>query len=193
LVVLWCIVSAAVVLIFEQSILRSFGISGAALCVLALLLFWGTWLYGRGAGGPVLLDCGPHPTRWLFLLNAVTFAIIGLLNGLDSIFKLIDEPEATWTATLFHFGGPLVMLSFVPYWLIMAGGRLQLRDHGIWQYWALLRWSKIGSYRWASDATLLIRPKGFFTWFRGALPVPPEYKQAVEELLAERCPNAATV
>jgi hypothetical protein len=192
MLVVWCIITAAVVLIFKQPIFRSFGVSGAALCGLALLVFLGAWLYGRSAGGRVLLDCGPHPTRNLFLLNAVLFLILGLMNGLEFILRLIDAGEATSVSSLFGVGWPVILISFVPYWLIMASGRLQVRESGIWQYWSLLRWGKIGSYHWANDATLLVRGKGFFSWFQGALPVPPEHKQAVEELLAQHCPAQAT-
>ncbi len=189
--VAWCIITAAIVLIFEQPILGTFGVSGAAIFLLAQLVFFGTWLYGRSAGGPVLLDCGPNPTRWLFLVNAALFVIMGSMNGLHAIVKMIEGPEATWTTILFGIGWPVLMISLVPYWLVMASGRLQMRENGIWQYWSLLRWSKIDSYHFANDATLLIRAKGFFSFFQGALPVPPEYKQAVEQLLAKHCPGAA--
>jgi hypothetical protein len=190
MLVVWCVIAAAVVLIFKQPIFRSFGLSGAALCALALLIFLASWHYGRGLGGRILLDCGPHPVWWLFLLNAGLFALMGLMNGLDSILKWIDGPDVTWETGLFGIGWPVIMIAFVPYWLIMAGGRLQVRENGIWQYWGLLRWSKIRWYRWANDATLLIRPTGFFSWFQGALPVPFEHRQAVDELLAKHCPNA---
>lgn len=195
MLVVWCIVTAAVVLIFEQPVFRSFGISGGALCGLVLLVFLGTWLYGRSAGGRVLLDCGPHPTRKLFLVNAVLFLIMGLLSGLvvgmDIIGRLIFEEEATRVPSLSDIGFAVMAISFVPYWLIVASGRLQVRESGIWCYWGLMRWSKIGSYRWANDSTLLFRGKGFFSWSQGALPVPPENKQAVEELLAKYCPTGA--
>ena len=191
MLVVWCIITAAVVLIFKQPIFRTFGVSGAALCVLALLFFLASWLYGRGVAGGIVLDCGPHPMRWLFLLNAGLFALMGLMNAVEPILKWIDGPEVTWEAVLFGIGWPLIMILFVPYWLIIAGGRLQVRENGIWLYWGLMRWSKIGSYRWANDGTLLFLGKGFFSWSQGALPVPPEHKQTVEELLAKHCPTAA--
>jgi hypothetical protein len=184
---------AAVALIFlEQPIFYSFVIAFAVVCGLVVLAFLGTWLYGWSVSGRVVLDCGPHPTRNQFLLNAGLFLVLGLVNGLDFILRLIDGPEATSASTLFGIGGPVIMISFVPYWLIMASGRLQVRENGVWQYWSLLRWSKIGSYRWANDATLLVRGKGFFSWFQRALPVPPEHKQAVDELLAKHCPVQET-
>jgi hypothetical protein len=194
MLVVWCIFTAAVVWVFKQPIFRTLGVSGAALCLLALSFFLASWLYGRGVRGGIVLDCGPYPTWWLFLVNAGLFALTGLMNAVDTILKWIDGPEATWETVLFGVGWPVIMMIlFVPYWLIMAGGRLQLRENGIWQYWGLLRWSKIRWYRWANDATLLIRPNGIFSWFQGgggALPVPPEHKQAIEELLVKHCPNA---
>jgi hypothetical protein len=191
ILVVYGITTAAIVLIFEQPIFRSLGVSGGALCVLAQLVFFGTWFHGRSVAGRVLLDCGRHPTWWLFLVNAVIFALTGLLNGMDPILKLIEGPDAASLPSWFGIGLPVMMISFVPYWFVMAGGRLQLREGGVWQYWGLLRWEKIASYRWASDATLLVKAKGLFSFFQGALPVAPEQKQAVEELLAKHCPAAA--
>jgi hypothetical protein len=75
-------------------------------------------------------------------------------------------------------------MSFSVYWLIMAGGRLQARENGVWQYWGLLPWSKIESYHWANDCTLLVKARGPLSFLgRGALPVPPEYKDAFDQLL----------
>jgi hypothetical protein len=190
LLVVGCIITAAVHLIFQQPIFRSAGIAWGAICVLALLAFLGSWLHGRSVRGNVLLDCGPHPTWILFLAEAVFFLVLGLVFGLEFIFKLIETPDADSLSSWFGIGLPVMMIAFVPYWLIMAGGRLQVREGGIWMYWGLLRWDKIGFYRWANDATLLVRGKGFFSFSQGALPVPPEQKQAVEELLAKHCPAA---
>ena len=193
MLVVWGIITAAVVLIFAQPIFRTVGLSGAAIFVLSQLVFYATWFYGRSVAGPVLLDCGPHPTWWLFLLNAALFVMLNLMNSLDTILKLIAGPEATWTTILFSIGWPVLMISLVPFWLVMASGRLQMRENGIWQYWGLLRWSKIDTYRFANDATLMIRAKGFLSSrIQGALPVPPGQKQAVEELLAKHCPAQAT-
>ncbi len=191
MLVVFCLATAAVVLIFQQSIWRSAGIAWGAICVLALAAFVASWLHGRSVRGNVLLDCGPHPTRILFLVEAAAFLIMGVSFGMDPVLKLIDGPDANSASSWFGIGLPVMMFAFVPYWLVMAGGRLQVREGGVWQYWGLLRWEKIASYRWASDATLVVRGKGLFSFFQGALPVPPEHKQAVEELLAKHCPAAA--
>jgi hypothetical protein len=195
--VVWCVITAAVVLIFHQSIFRAFGVSGLALGGVAMLVFYGTWLYGRSAGGRVALDCGPHPTRTMFLAMAVLISIsvlsMGLIDGLEFIGRWIDE-EATSTSSFFSIGAFVFLMLTVPFDLIMASGRLQVRENGIWPYCGLVRWNKIVSYSWANDGTLLIRArKSFFSWTGGTLPVsvPPERKQAVEELLAKHCPAAA--
>lgn len=148
---------------------------------IAFVLLWGflflwflaAWLYGKQTAGQVLLDCGLHPSRKLFLLNAVIFLALGPVGGCS-----VDSASPmSW------FVGVAFGLSFSAYWLIMAGGRLQVRENGVWQYWGLLRWSKIESYQWVSDGTWLVRAKGFSILRRGALPVPPEYKDAFDQLL----------
>lgn len=174
--VFWCAIGAAISLIFDQPRVESFGFAFAVFWGFIFLAFLATWFYGWTVAGPVLLDCGPHPTRSLFLMEAVFFLILGLAGGLAT----------TSVATVFGIAGPVFGVSFAAYWLIMATGRLQVCENGIWQYWSLLRWEKIGSYHWANDSTLLLRPKSFFG-LQGALPVPPEHRQAVSELLAARC------
>ncbi len=72
----------------------------------------------------------------------------------------------------------------------MAFSRLQIRENGIWEYGSLLRWHRIVSYRWADDGTLVLRAKGYLTMPRGALPVPPQHKEAVNAFLLERAPQA---
>src|ERR1700722_19292976 len=133
-----------------QGILYSFGLALAALWCPTFLVFLGTWLYGRNSGGRVLLDCGPHPTRVLFLVNAGLWLILGLTSGL----------ALASVSQMFSIAGPVFGVSATAYALILATGRLQVQERGIWQYWSLLRWGKIGSYGWASDSTLLLRAKG---------------------------------
>jgi hypothetical protein len=93
-----------------------------------------------------------------------------------------------WLPTPFRVAGPMFGISFGAYWLIMASGRLQIRREGLWQYWGLLRWDKIESCRWSGDSTLIVQAKALLPFLgRGALPVPPEDKQAVDELLRKHC------
>ena len=111
------------------------------------------------------------PTRreLCFLFNAALFLVMGLSGGLrgGSLSKSLA------------LASPVLGISFGVYFLIMATGRLQIREGGIWQYWGLLRWDKIESLQWSGDFTLLVKAKTRLPFLgRGALPIPPEQKQA---------------
>lgn len=189
MLVVWFTVTAAVVLIFGQPVFLTLGRAAGALGVLAVLAFFFAWLNGRNAAGRILLDCGRHPAHGLFLMEAVLFAALALGIGAHAIS--IGQ-ESGWDAYVRGTGWPAIAIMFVPYWLVMASGRLQARENGLWEYWGLLRWNKIGSYRWTDDGTLLIRrERRIFPWITGAIPVPPEQKLAVDELLTKFCPTAA--
>jgi hypothetical protein len=169
---------------FDQSIPVSFGFAFAVLWCTSFLVWLVTWLYGLNSGGQVLLDCGPHPTRVLFLANAAIFLIMGLSFGLSGT-SVLNIPEK-----VISIAGPVFGSTFAVFMVFMATGRLQLRENGIWVYWSLLRWGKIDSYHWAADSTLMVRAKGgLSSLLQGAIPVPPEYEQAVDELLLKNCPD----
>ena len=175
----WLLVAMLISSVSHLPRTESFWLAWAFLWGLIFLLFLGTWLYGLNAGGRVLLDCGPHPTRVLFLINAALFLAMGLGGTLlgSSLSKS------------FAIASPVFGISFGIYWLIMASGRLQIREGGLWQYWGLLRWDKIESCRWSGDSTLMVKAKTRLPFLgRGALPVPPEDKQAINELLQKHCP-----
>jgi hypothetical protein len=175
----WLLVAELISLITHRPRAESWWIAFAVLWGLLFLLFLGTLAYGLRTGGRVLLDCGPHPTRALFLLNAALFPIMGLTMSFS---------PGTLSESI-PFVGPVFGVTFGVYWLIMATGRLQIREGGLWQYWALLRWYKIESLRWSGDSTLLVKAKSRLPFLgRGALPVPPEQKQAINELLQKYCP-----
>lgn len=128
-----------------------------------------TFLIGRGKRGAILLDCGHHPARGLFLFNAVIFAFLGLGGGFSSN-ALFGTLSVCWAA----------------YWVLMSFGRLQIFENGIWQYWSLLKWQKLESYEWRGGAnpTLMLQTKTKLPFLgRGALPVPAEHKEAASELL----------
>ena len=163
----WLSIAGVISSVSVKPIRESYGTAFAILWGLIIVWFFADWIYGRQTGGQVVLDCGPHPMRKLFLINAVNFLFLGALG----------------------IAAPVFGISFALYWVIMATGRLQMRETGIWQYWGLLRWSKIDTYSWANDCTLLLKTKGALSSLgRGALPVPPEHKEAVEQLLQKHCP-----
>jgi len=149
-----------------------FGLLGIML-ILAYVGMFVTWMIGRKAAGAVLLDCGPHPAKKLFL----TIAVMVVWPSLLSLFNLqgaIRIISFAWT------------ISVGCYWIFMSTGRLQIRENGIWQYWSLLRWEKVKSYHWKgkTDATLMVQAKTYFSFMgRGALPVANEQKEAVDDLL----------
>jgi hypothetical protein len=168
----------AIWLVTERPFRESCGFAFGVILVLVFAWFFVAWLYGRNSGGEVLLDCGPHPTRKLFLLNAVIFLVIGVTTGLN----------ASSLSKVFAVGGPVFGITFALYWVVLATGRLQIREAGIWTYCALVRWEKIGLYYWGEDSTLFLKGKGWFaTLFSGALPVAPAQRETIEELLQRNC------
>ena len=83
-------------------------------------------------------------------------------------------------------GIALFGITFSVYWVLIAFGRLQIVENGIWQYWSLLEWKKLESYEWRGDATptLMLQTKTKLPFpGRGALPVLAVHKEAVSELL----------
>jgi hypothetical protein len=167
-VVLWGLLTAVVSLIVDRPLAPYIAV--VVLGVGSLFAFFVHWLYSGFISGAVLVDCGLHPTWKLFLSQAAVFVILGLTAAvaIDPIL------------------GPLIGNAAAVYWLIMAGGRLQVRKNGLWQYHSLLRWSKIGSYAWAADGTLLITHRALLP-SKGALPVPPEHRAAVDQFLRRHC------
>lgn len=170
LLVMWLLIGGTIWQATGTSFSESFGIAFVLLLGSAFVWFLAAWLHGRQAGGHSLLDCGPHPYRKSFLLSAVIFPLIFLIDG------VADGSSAK----VFEIAFPVLVAL---YCLIKAGGRLQVRENGVWQYWGLLRWGKIESYHWADDGTWLVKVRGFSFLRRGALPVPPEYKGAFDQLL----------
>src|SRR5699024_3689003 len=111
------------------------------------VMFFGSWCYGRVMRGSLLLDCGPHPAWGLFLLYAVGMPVLWFMSELEHVDNVIS------------IGTPYVMSSAILF-LVLATGRLEIRENGIWEYWSLLRWEKVKSYRWKDDRTLSLKAKG---------------------------------
>lgn len=172
LLLAWLALGFIISLALKQSFAVSFIPSFLTIWCLTFLAFLGSWIYGRCVRGRILLDCGPHPKRGLFIANFALLVFAG--------FSVV-------AAHGFNLAALALACSLDAYWLIIAFGRLQVSEHGIWQYWGLLRWSKVGSYHWADDSTLLLTPRGRISLLRGALPVAPEHRHSVDELLTKYC------
>jgi hypothetical protein len=76
--VMWFLIGGAIRHFTGIPVIQSFAISFGLLLGLALMGFMAGSIYGGLAGGKTLLDCGAHPSRKLFLANAVIFLIVGL-------------------------------------------------------------------------------------------------------------------
>jgi hypothetical protein len=181
LVGLWLLLGGMIAVVTGRERADSLLISIALICGLTMLTFFLTWLFGRNAGGQVLVDCGPHPARWLFLFEAGLFALVGgggcLALGGSSMAPRVASAV---------FG-----LVVAVYWLVLAASRLQVKERGLWLYTGLLPWHKVESFSWTPDSTLQVTVSGTFARLRhGALPVPPEFRQDVEKALKQRCPSA---
>jgi hypothetical protein len=160
----------------------------------AFAVFWGfvlvialaTWIYGRSIAGRLLLDCGPNPGQ------KGNFILAILMLGVTLWHSRSCYPISL--SAVFGLNGLWSPASLAAFFFVAAFGRLQVRENGIITYWSLLSWRRIASYRWADDGTLLIAKKQRLS-LRVALPVPPEQKQAVDELLTTFCPgrDAASV
>ena len=134
-------------------------------CLFAMLAGWIRGIQLRGA---LILDCGSHPGRRLFLINAVMFLALSL-SGF-----------AIWVP------GAIFMLLFAAYWIFMATGRFAAYSGGLWVYHSLVRWDNISHYSWTRDNTLILQSTGFFSWSRSAIPVPAEGVDDVRRLLAQQ-------
>jgi hypothetical protein len=184
--VFWGASAVAISQTFDQPAYDSISLAWAVVSGLGFLGFLATWLYGRAAAGRVLLDCGPHPDSSLSRSGKGASTLLCLVIVLSIFTSRIKETSVS--KAFVSIAGLLVfVLCAGAHQRIMRTGHLQVRENGIWVYWRLLRWARIGSYLWADDYTLVVRPKSFPKWFPWVLPVPPEQRQAVAEFLAQRC------
>jgi hypothetical protein len=159
--------------ILQQTARNSFVIAFAAYMIVTFSWLIFSWLYGKFSVGSILIDCGPHPCRSIFLFFAVLFLLMSLSEG----------PGASERYNLIKF--PLGYM-FTVYWIFLACGRLQIGENGIWQYWNLLKWHRLQSYQWhgKTNCTLILQAKTRFPLFgNGALPVPSEHRKAIDDII----------
>jgi hypothetical protein len=140
------------------------------LMTIVLIAMWGLmeWTNHARTRGRVILDCGPRPMRWLFIVGSVFCGWVATTGSgtMGSVF-----PAA----------GYLVPALFAAFYLLMAFGRLQVVENGVWCYTGLMRWEKIASYHWSNDSTLSFRTTGPMKFLnRGAIPVPGEHRDAID-------------
>jgi hypothetical protein len=167
---------------------QSFQAVLGVLSVFFFVAFFQKWFRGRSRAGPLVLDCGEHLTKRLFLINAVmwsVFAVFAVAAVLVTAFLGKDD-------LLIRILVALWLASFAIYWFIMTFGRLQIRENGVWYYTELLNWDRIESHEWLGEPNpkLILKTRAKPPFFgRGALPLPLEYQDAVDELLRKYVPG----
>ena len=145
--------------------------------VAAMALAGAKWLRIRSQRGAVLLDCGPSPQRWIFVLNLAVFLILGMI--------ILFDPAANR-----GLGLP-VILSACAVCVLGWTERLLLTEHGISIYGLWLRWDRIASCRWSHTSKLVIKTKNrFLRDF--TLVIPPADRGKVDGVLAQHCAAAVT-
>jgi Domain of unknown function (DUF5673) len=157
-------------------------LAAVGLMFLVLLILWVVvyfWFFAHALAlrGRLVLDCGRHPMWWLFLLNAALFLMMSWPMA----------PASRWPGSLGH-GWPVFCIVVSACCLVLAMGRLQVRENGLWEYSELLRWDELESYHWADDAMLILRVRAPLNLRQIALPVPPEHQAEVKAILAKHAP-----
>ncbi len=171
----WLTIRWLVSLISGRTLAESGGIAFAIFWIGCMVALVGGWIYGRSRRGALLLDCGSHPTRWLFLVMAAIFFIAGVTGSIVNF----NDSMGRW--------GTLFALSFSAYWILMGTGRLGIHEHGVWTYWGLMRWKRVKGYYWADDGTLIVKTSGPLSYLlHGAIPVPVECVDEFRQLFAQR-------
>jgi hypothetical protein len=135
----------------------------------SLLVMLASWIRGIQLRGTLMMDCGPHPGRRIFLFNTVMFLALGLSGSVMRVGTT----------------APVFMTLFAAYWVFMATGRFSVYSGGLWVYHVLLPWDKISDYSWTPDNTLMLRSAGLLSWSRTAIPVPAERVDDVRRLLVQ--------
>jgi len=172
------LIAAGASLIFNQTVGQSFKtvlLVVELVVVLALLLTLGIWMSNLRGRGRVLIDFGPDRMRAFFLAVGILCFVSAILSGVSAVMN----SSLPWSTVML---APL-QLALAAQFLVRGMSRVKITENGIWQNLSLLRWEKIGSYRWENDSTLVaINGQGPLSV---KLLVPPEHKRAVEQILTQ--------
>lgn len=200
------LVGVVVSLLSGQPLIVPLAIAFGVSFVLVLTALWWQLLGGRKTAGAILLDCGPNPYRKSFITDAAVVLILSLLLGCSALVQYrlggrllaahpdCDFPVYLRQAAAYTLVGALFFAMTSVFWAIMASGRLQIRERGIWRYFSLLKWHSIRSYRWGRRSALVIKRKSVFPWgAEGVVRVPPELKDSVEALLKQHLTTNSNV
>ena len=184
----WGLLALAISLVLKQPIGYSFGIAFGIFCG---VIFTGLLVcnYDKSAAGSLLLDCGPYPKKKTHLFGAVFL----LLNGASGVAHFVGKFDIAATVVVVFAVLPAAICC-----LVLAFGRLQIRENGIWKYCELLKWHQLQSYHWegANDCSLRLQVRTLAFLERGAVPLPAlpvslEQKASIEEFLQKHCPMAS--
>jgi Domain of unknown function (DUF5673) len=176
----FALIAAGVMLAFNLTFAASF--KGVLLtfefaCLVPLLIVVGVLILARRGRGRVLVDLGPDRMRtffWAVGILCLTAALMGLAGA-------IVNSSARTLSVLFL---PIMQIGLAAMFIVRGMGRVQITEHGLWQNSGLLRWAQIASYRWNEDSTELTLQGP--SPIPAKLSVPPERKQAVQDLLMQR-------
>ncbi len=135
----------------------------------------------KKVAGAILMDCGRMKTSGFAFLY---FAIVPLLIVIMTCVDFNTMPWYYWAL------GAILCMPMAIYFLSIITGHLQVRTNGIWHYIGFLPWHEIESWGWTgeSESTLLIVKNGRWPFSRrGALHVPNDMKEQVDEYLRQYC------
>jgi len=125
------------------------------------------------ARGRVLLDCGPHPMRIVFILMFALICATMFFFAMDVITSGFGEISQRVSLLLL----PLMAASTI----VVASERLQLVENGVWLFGRLTRWDEIATFHWSSDSTLFVRMRGPMAALRSySVRVPSEHREAID-------------
>lgn len=179
--VFWLGASLLIPLVSDGSSAMTLAVGCALLWGALFLAFFIGWLHEWNASGNLLVDCGLHPAWGVFVLNAGVFLLVAL--------------SGCYTATAFSpihgLAGCLFGTSIAIYWIIMASGRLQLRETGLWAYWGLVPWTQIEHFYWESDRMLVLHVRSRVSRLhQGRIPVPADDRPVIDQLIRQCCSRA---